>query len=88
MEQNEHLLVYRHVCRPFSVLHLKPRTLHRGIPNAADYDRVMLFVSYDLRDGPAGNYRLIEDEVYVEPQPLTANAPPTPAAAVKTAKKK
>jgi hypothetical protein len=35
------------VARPFSLLRLLPDTIHRGIGNAEEYDRVMFFASAD-----------------------------------------
>ena len=35
------------ICKPFCVLQLLQNTLHRGISNAADYDRTMFFLTVD-----------------------------------------
>jgi hypothetical protein len=46
-EQMSYIQVSSMIAEPFSVLKMLPRTLHRGISNPEDYDRVLFFVHVD-----------------------------------------
>ncbi len=47
LSHNPFVKVVQVIAPPFSVVHMPPITIHRGIPNRADYDRVMFFVTSD-----------------------------------------
>lgn len=43
----ESIEVRQMVAKPFSVLHMLPGTMHRGVPNTDNFDRIVFYVAID-----------------------------------------
>jgi len=48
-EQISSIEIRQIVCKPFCLLQLLPGTIHRGICNSDDYDRIMFWVTVDVK---------------------------------------
>jgi len=46
----EQIVVSQIICKPFSLLQVLPGTVHRGIGNGEDWDRILFWVTVDEVD--------------------------------------
>lgn len=46
-EQVDAIIVSQLICKPFSLIKLKPNVPHRGIANHDNYDRIVFFITVD-----------------------------------------